>query len=116
MKIERFSKIPKQDLDDYTPAEQELLALMGGVRGSYKTDYNGMEKPLSIRLDCVNNPKVEAYAELSGLSKNLVVNRFLTLGFHVLFENLSDEDLELFVKTESRKMAEWSKEYENVKN
>lgn len=112
MKIENFQKIPKQDLDDYTQAEQKLLMLMGGLRGKYKTDYMGLEKALSIRLDAVNAPMVETYAELSGLSKNLVINQFLRLAFDVLLENLSNEDHEIFVRKNNEKLEEWLSEYQ----
>lgn len=109
MKIENFHKVPKQDLDDYTESEQNLLMLMGGLRKTYKTDYAGIEKAISVRLDCVNNPNVEAYAELSGLSKNLVINQFLQLAFNVFLENLSDEDYKLFMEMNSQKFSEWLK-------
>lgn len=116
MKIEHLHKVPKQDLDDYTEAEQDLLMLMSGLRQRYKTDYVGMEKAITVRLDCSNTPRVEAYAQLSGLSKNLVINRFLNLGFQVMIENLSDDDLELFTDLSNTKMQEWMKECVNATN
>lgn len=107
MKLENFHKVPKQDLDDYTKSEQDLLMLMGGLRKNYKTDYVGVEKAISVRLDCLNAPMVEAYAELSGLSKNLVINQFLQMAFNVFLENLSDEDYKLFMEMNSQKCSEW---------
>lgn len=112
MKIENFHKIPKQDLDDYTKAEQNLLMLMGGLRGKYKTDYRGMEKALSVRLDVINAPMVEAYSELSGLSKNLVINQFLRMAFDVMLENLSEEDYQMFIAKNNEKLTEWVGEYQ----
>ena len=43
-----------------------------------------MEKAITIRLNVLNAPKVEALAELSGLSKNLLINDLLTVAFGVL--------------------------------
>ena len=45
------------------------MALMAAVEGNYKTDYLGMEKAITIRLNVLNAPKVEALAELSGKQK-----------------------------------------------
>lgn len=112
MKLQRYTKSPKVDLDDYTRAEQKLLMLMAGVRGEYKTDYFGMEKAITVRLNCNNAPAVDALAELSNLSKNLVINDLLDLAFGVLEENLSPEDKQKFITTLNRKHGEWLDDYQ----
>lgn len=111
MKINKFIEIPKTDLDDYTKGEQKLMALMAGVQGNYQTDYMGMEKAITIRANVVNTPKIDALAELSGLSKNLVINDLLELAFYVLEENLKDEDLERFKNAEGKYMRDWVEQY-----
>lgn len=107
MKITHSVETPKYDFDDYTRAEQKLMMLMSGVQGKYETDYMGAEKAITIRTNVVNTPKVEALVELSKLSKNLVINDLLELAFHVLEENLKDEDLKRFKQTEAKKYKEW---------
>lgn len=107
MKINHNIETPKYDFDDYTRGEQKLMMLMGAVKGTYETDYMGMEKPITIRADVINAPKIDALAELSGLSKNLVINDLLELAFHVLEENLKEEDAKRFSQMESKKMEEW---------
>lgn len=111
MKLKHTVEIPKYDFDDYSSGEQKLMMLMGAVQGTYKTDYMGMEKPITIRTNAINTPKIEALADLSGLSKNLVINDLLELAFHVLEENLKEEDAKLFFKMESEKMEEWVSQY-----
>jgi len=113
MKLEHYAKQPKVDLDDYTPTEQKLMMLMSGVRGQYNTDYWGMEKAITVRLNCNNVPDVEALAELSGLSKNLVINDVLELGFGVLADNLSEGDKEKYFAKVREKHTEWLAEYKN---
>lgn len=113
MKINHNIEVPKYEFDDYTRAEQKLMMLMGGVRGTYKTDYFGMEKAISIRTNAINTPKIEALAELSSLSKNIVVNDLLELAFHVLEENLNDEDAKKFSQMEYQKMEDWVSQYRN---
>lgn len=111
MKLLHTIETPKYDLDDYSRGEQKLIALMAGVQGNYQTDYMGMEKPITIRTNVINTPKVETLVELSGLSKNLVINDLLELAFHVLEENLKDEDAARFSQIESKKMEEWMTQY-----
>lgn len=111
MNINKYIEIPKTDLDDFTKGEQKLMALMAGVQGNYKTDYMGMEKPITIRANVINAPKIDALAELSGLSKNLVINDLLELAFYVLQENLKEEDAQRFSDIESKKMDEWMSQY-----
>lgn len=111
MQIDNFIKTPKTDLDDYTQGEQKLMALMAGVQGNYQTDYMGMEKPITIRANVINAPKIDALSELSGLSKNLVINDLLELAFYVLQDNLKDEDAERFSQLETKKMEEWMSQY-----
>jgi hypothetical protein len=111
MKINKYIEIPKTDLDDFTQGEQKLMMLMGAVQGTYQTDYMGMEKAITIRANVVNAPKIDALAEMSGLSKNLVINDLLELAFYVLQDNLKEEDAERFSKLESQKMEEWMSQY-----
>lgn len=111
MKLEHKLTIPKTDIDDYTRGEQKLMGLMAAVRGAYDTDYIGMEKAITVRMNCVVAPKVDAMAELSGLSKNLIINDLIELGLRVLEENLSEEDYKLYSATESKKMQEWMTPY-----
>jgi hypothetical protein len=87
------------------------MALMAAVEGNYKTDYLGMEKAITIRLNVLNAPKVEALAELSGLSKNLLINDLLTVAFGVLEENLSDNSHEKFIDAVSQKYQSWIGDY-----
>lgn len=111
MKIDKYIKTPKTDLDDYTQGEQKLMALMAGVQGNYQTDYMGMEKAITIRANVINAPKIDALSELSGLSKNLVINDLLELAFYVLQDNLKEEDARRFSELESQKMEEWMSLY-----
>ena len=111
MKIDKYIKTPKTDLDDFTKGEQKLMALMAGVQGNYETDYMGMEKAITIRANVINAPKIDALAELSGLSKNLVINDLLELAFYVLQDNLKEEDAQKFLELESQKMEEWISQY-----
>ena len=111
MKIDKYIKTPKTDLDDFTKGEQKLMALMAGVQGNYETDYMGMEKAITIRANVINAPKIDALAELSGLSKNLVINDLLELAFYVLQDNLKEEDAQKFLELESQKMEEWMSQY-----
>ena len=113
MRINHNIETPKYDFDDYTRSEQKLMALMSGVQGNYQTDYMGMEKPITIRANVINAPKIDALAELSGLSKNLVINDLLELAFHVLEENLKEEDAKRFSQMESDKMEEWMSQYKS---
>lgn len=112
MKINKYIEIPKTDLDDFTQGEQKLMMLMGAVQGNYQTDYMGMEKAITIRANVVNAPKIDALAEMSGLSKNLVINDLLELAFYVLQDNLKEEDAQRFSKLESQKMEEWMSQYQ----
>lgn len=112
MKINHNIETPKYEFDDYSRAEQKLMMLMGGVRGTYNTDYFGMEKAISIRTNAINTPKIDALSELSGLSKNIVVNDLLELAFHVLQENLNEEDSKRFSEVESKKMEDWLAQYQ----
>lgn len=107
MKIDHNIQTSKQDFDDYTRAEQKLIMLMGAVKGTYETDYFGMEKAITVRANVINAPKIDALAELSGLSKNIVINDLLELAFGVLQENLKDEDAQKFTELERKKMEEW---------
>ena len=111
MRIDKYIKTPKTDLDDYTQGEQKLMALMAGVQGNYQTDYMGMEKAITIRANVINAPKIDALSELSGLSKNLVINDLLELAFYVLQDNLKEEDARRFSELESQKMEEWMSLY-----
>lgn len=111
MKIDKYIKTPKTDLDDFTKGEQKLMALMAGVQGNYETDYMGMEKAITIRANVINAPKIDALAELSGLSKNLIINDLLELAFYVLQDNLKEEDAQKFLELESQKMEEWISQY-----
>ena len=111
MKINHNIETPKYDFDDYTRGEQKLMMLMGAVQGTYETDYMGMEKPITIRANAIVAPKIDALAELSGLSKNLVINDLLELAFHVLEENLKEEDAKRFTQMESQKMEDWMSQY-----
>lgn len=113
MKINHNIETPKYEFDDYTRGEQKLMMLMGAVRGTYETDYMGMEKAITIRTNVINTPKIEALSELSGLSKNLVINDLLELAFHVLEGNLKEEDAKRFSQMESQKMHEWTTQYKS---
>ena len=84
---------------------------MAAVEGNYKTDYLGMEKAITIRLNVLNAPKVEALAELSSLSKNLLINDLLTVAFGVLEENLSDKSHEKFIDAVNQKYQSWIGDY-----
>lgn len=111
MKIDKNIEIPKTDLDDFTQGEQKLMALISGVQGNYQTDYMGIEKAITIRANAIVAPKIDALAELSGLSKNLVINDLLELAFYVLQENLKEDDAKRFSEIESMKMEEWVSQY-----
>ena len=111
MKIDYELREPKTDIDDFAQTEQKIMALMAAVEGNYKTDYLGMEKAITIRLNVLNAPKVEALAELSGLSKNLLINDLLTVAFGVLEENLSDNSHEKFIDAVSQKYQSWIGDY-----
>lgn len=111
MKINKNIEIPKTDFDDFTQGEQKLMQLMSGVQGNYQSDDMGMEKAITIRANVINAPKIDALAELSGLSKNLVINDLLELAFYVLQENLKEEDAKRFAELESEKMKEWISQY-----
>ena len=88
------------------------MALMSGVQGNYQTDYMGMVKPITIRANVINAPKIDALAELSGLSKNLIINDLLELAFYVLEDNLKEEDAQKFFELEAQKMKEWISQYQ----
>lgn len=112
LKLSKVIEIPKTDLEDYDHGERKLMALMAGVKGDYKTDYQGLEKPITIRLNANNVPKVDALAELSKLSKNLLLNDLIDLAFYVLEQNLSDEDAEKFYSATNKHMEEWIGQYQ----
>lgn len=111
MKIDYELREPKTDINDFTQTEQKIMALMAAVEGNYKTDYLGMEKAITIRLNVLNAPKVEALAELSSLSKNLLINDLLTVAFGVLEENLSDNSHEKFIDAVNQKYQSWIGDY-----
>lgn len=116
MKLETYIKQPKVDLDDYTEAEQQLLKLMAGVRGQLSTDYWGMEKAITVRLNIKNVPEVEALSDLANLSKNIVINEVLELGFRVLSENLNDEDKKKYFAKVREKHDDWLSNYRTQKD
>ena len=70
-----------------------------------------MENAITIRLNVLNAPKVEALADLSKLSKNLLINDLLTVAFGVLEENLNDESRKKFIDTVSQKYQSWIGDY-----
>ena len=111
MKIDYELREPKTDIDDFTQTEQKIMALMSAVEGKYHTDYLGMEKAITIRLNLLNAPKVEALAELSKLSKNLLINDLISVAFGVLEENLSEESHKKFTDMVNQKYQSWIGDY-----
>lgn len=102
------------DFDDRKRYEQKMLMLIGGVNGNYKTDYMGMERALSVRLNCLTYPKVKALSNLSGNSMNLVINDLIEVAYGVMIENMSDSDSDKLYAEERRVTKDWMDEYKPV--
>lgn len=110
-------KLTKQDhngnpieFDERPSHEQRLMMLVGCINGSYKTDYMGMERAISIRLNYANYPRVKALADLSGNSMNLIINDLVEVAYGVIMENASETDGNKLFQTECLIREEWSKE------
>lgn len=99
------------EFDERLPHEQRLLMLVSGINGKYKSDYMGMEKAMSVRLNANNYPRVKALADLSGNSMNLVINDLIEVAYGVIMENASEESGDKLFETECLVREEWSKEY-----
>lgn len=111
-------KLPKKHYDgepiefgDRPPHEQRLMMLIGGINGNYKSDYMGMEKAMSVRLNASNYPRVKALSDLSGNSMNLVINDLIDVAYGVIMENASEESGDKLFETECSVRDEWTKEY-----
>lgn len=111
-------KLPKKhydgdpiEFDERSPHEKRLLMLIGGIEGNYKSDYHGMEKAMSVRLNHANYPRVKALADLSGNSMNLVINDLIEVAYGVIMENASEESGDKLFETECLVREEWAKEY-----
>lgn len=111
-------KLPKKhydgepiDFEERAPHEQRLMMLIGGINGNYKSDYMGMEKAMSVRLNANNYPRVKALSDLSGNSMNLVINDLIEVAYGVIMENASEESGDKLFETECSVRDEWTKEY-----
>lgn len=111
-------KLPKKhydgdpiEFDERSPHEKRLLMLIGGIEGNYKSDYHGMEKAMSVRLNHGNYPRVKALADLSGNSMNLVINDLIEVAYGAIMENASEESGDKLFETECLVREEWAKEY-----
>lgn len=111
-------KLPKKHYDgepiefeERAPHEQRLMMLIGGINGNYKSDYMGMEKAMSVRLNANNYPRVKALSDLSGNSMNLVINDLIEVAYGVIMENASEESGDKLFETECSVRDEWTKEY-----
>ena len=91
--------------------EQRLMMLIGGITGNYKSDYMGMEKAMSVRLNANNYPRVKALADLSGNSMNLVINDLIEVAYGAIMENAKEESSDTLFKTECLIREEWTNEY-----
>lgn len=111
-------KLPKEhndgqpiEFDERAPHEKRLMMLIGGITGNYKSDYFGMEKAMSVRLNSSNYPRVKALADLSGNSMNLVINDLIDVAYGVVMENASEESSDKLFETECSIREDWTKEY-----
>lgn len=100
------------DFEQRPPHEQRLLMLIGGVAGKYKTDYMGMERPLSIRLNCKTYPMVKALSNLSTNSMNLVINDLIEVAYGVMLENMAEEEAKVLIAEQNKINDEWIAEYQ----
>lgn len=99
------------EFDERAPHEQRLLMLVSGINGKYKSDYMGMEKAMSVRLNANNYPRVKALSDLSGNSMNLVINDLIDVAYGVVMENASEESSDKLFETECSIREDWTKEY-----
>lgn len=99
------------EFDERAPHEQRLMMLIGGINGNYKSDYMGMEKAMSVRLNANNYPRVKALADLSGNSMNLVINDLIEVAYGVIMENASEESSDKLFETECSVRSEWTTDY-----
>lgn len=100
------------EFDDRNRYEQRLMMLVGGINGTYKTDYIGMEKAMSIRFNSANYPRVKALADLSGNSLNSVVNDLVEVAYGVIMQNATEESSDKLFETECLIREEWANEYQ----
>lgn len=91
--------------------EQRLMMLIGGITGNYKSDYMGMEKAMSVRLNANNYPRVKALSDLSGNSMNLVINDLIEVAYGAIMENATEESSDTLFNTECLIREEWTNEY-----
>lgn len=111
-------KLTKQHYDgdpihfeERPPHEQRLMMLIGGITGNYKSDYMGMEKAMSVRLNANNYPRVKALADLSGNSMNLVINDLIEVAYGAIMENAKEENSETLFNAECLIREEWTNEH-----
>lgn len=111
-------KLPKKhydgepiQFDERPPHEQRLMMLIGGINGNYKSDYMGMERAMSVRLNYANYPRVKALADLSGNSMNLVINDLIEVAYGSIMENATEESSDKLFQAECLIREEWSNEY-----
>lgn len=100
------------EFDDRPAYEQRLMMLIGGVSGKYKTEYVGMERAMSIRLNAKSYPMVKALSNLSDNSMNTVINDLIEVAFGVMVENMKESDSDVLFEEQSKVMAEWMDEYQ----
>ena len=100
------------DIDDRKNYEQRLMMLVSGINGTYKTDYFGMEKAMSIRFNSANYPRVKALADLSGNSLNSVVNDLVEVAYGMIMENSTEENSDKLFKRECLIREEWTNDYQ----
>ena len=91
--------------------EQRLMMLIGGITGNYKSDYMGMEKAMSVRLNANNYPRVKALADLSGNSMNLVINDLIEVAYGAIMENAKEENSDTLFNAECLIREEWTNEH-----
>lgn len=96
--------------DERPQHEQRLMMLIGGITGNYKSDYHGMEKAMSVRLNANNYPRVKALADLSGNSMNLVINDLIEVAYGVIMENATEESSDKLFETECLVREDWTNE------
>ena len=91
--------------------EQRLMMLIGGITGNYKSDYMGMEKAMSVRLNANNYPRVKALADLSGNSMNLVINDLIEVAYGAIMENAKEENSDTLFNAECLIREEWTNDH-----
>lgn len=75
------------------PHERSLHSLIASVNGKCEMDAKGIEKACSIRFGHTTYPKIQAIADLSGNSLNIIVNELAQVALGTLIANMSDEEI-----------------------